>query len=349
MVGRRILNIIFVLLAALFLWGGFASRVKAPEHVISVGILASRDDEDFAGATALKEHVERRSQGRIAVKIYTSGQFCSAERECIEYLQSGVLDVFMTTFGGFGNFFPEGQAFELPYLYDNDAVAECVLEGPIVEELRTETLSRGIGIRLMTIGNTGGWRDFATVERPVRTPADLKGAKIRTTPAQLEQEMVRSFGANPTPIAFSELYLGLATGVVDGTKNSVQDIIGMRLEEYLKYVTVDHHAYMGAMWWYSDKRWSALPAELRPPVEEGFAELRRVTRAVPKERQAAAFKQFEAKGGEILRLTDGERAAFKQVAAPLRDWYVKKYGDHWLVRVDEAIAKCARAPSDLSG
>ena len=340
--GKRILNAVFVVLAALFLWGVIASRAERPEHVIGIGILASKDDEDFAGASALKDYVESRSGGRIAVKIYTSGQFCGGERECIEYLQGGVLDVFMTTFGGFGNFFPEGQAFELPYIFDGDETAECVLDGPILEELREETLSRGLGLRLMTIGNTGGWRDFATVARPVTSPADLKGLKIRTTPAQLEQEMVRALGANPTPIAFSELYLALATGVVEGRKNSIQDIVGMRLEEHVKYVTLDNHAYMGAMWWYSDARWRELPDDLRPIVEEGFAELQRVTRTLPKERRESALERFRAKGGAVHEPTADERAAFRAASAPMRDWYVEKYGDRWLKRLDAAVAACGR-------
>lgn len=338
---KTILNAVFLVFAALFVWGVIASRADRPEHVIRIGILASKDDEDFAGATALKTHVESRSGGRIAVKIYTSGQFCGGERECIEYLQGGVLDVFMTTFGGFGNFFPEGQAFELPYIFDGDAVAECVLDGPILDELREETLTRGLGLRLMTIGNTGGWRDFATVSRPVKSPADLKGLKIRTTPAQLEQEMVRALGANPTPIAFSELYLALATGVVEGTKNSIQDIVGMRLEEHVKYVTLDNHAYMGAMWWYSDDRWRSLPDDLRPIVAEGFAELQRVTRRLPKERQQSALERFKAEGGAVHAPTPSERAAFRAASAPMRDWYVGRYGDRWLTRLDAAVAGCA--------
>jgi tripartite ATP-independent transporter DctP family solute receptor len=341
MTARQILNAAFVALAALFLLGVFASRTERPEHVIGIGILASKEDEDYFGASAFKDYVERRTGGRVAVKIYTSGQFCGGERECVEYLQGGVLDVFMTTFGGFGNFFPEGQAFELPYIFDGDSVAECVLDGPILDALRAETLSRGLGLRLMTVGNTGGWRDFATVARPVISPADLKGLKIRTTPAQLEQEMVRALGANPTPIAFSELYLALATGVVEGTKNSVQDIVGMRLEEHVKFVTLDNHAYMGAMWWYSDKRWEALPDDLRPIVEAGFSELRRVTRALPKERQQAALDRFKAAGGAVHVPTEAERAAFKAASAPMRDWYAGKYGDAWLQRIDAAVAGCA--------
>jgi tripartite ATP-independent transporter DctP family solute receptor len=339
-VSKAPLNIAFLVIAALCLWGVASSRAPRSDYVISVGILASQDDEDYAGALALKKIVEERSNGRIGVDIYTSGQFCGGERECVESLQSGVLDAFMTTFGGFGNFFGEGQAFELPYMFDSDATAECVLDGPLVGALRDDVLARGLGLRLMTVGNTGGWRDFATVAKPVRTPSDLKGLKIRTTPAQIEQEMVRTLGANPTPIAWSELYLAMATGVVDGTKNSIQDIVGMRLDEHVRYVTLDNHAYMGAMWWYSDKRWRELPPDLQAVLEEGFAALKQTTRALPKERQAAAFEKFTSEGGTIYTPTEEERAAFRASVAGMRDWYVERYGGEWLARLDAAVAAC---------
>lgn len=337
---KRILNIVFAVIAVLCLWGVFASAGSRAEYEVRIGILASTDDEDYAGALALKDRVERASEGRVAVKVYTSGQFCGGERECIENLQSGVLDVFMTTFGGFGNFYGAGQAFELPYLFADDSVAECVLDGPLIDALRSEVLSKGLGLRLMTVGNTGGWRDFATTEKPIASPTDLKGLKIRTTPAQLEQQFVRELGANPTPIPFSELYLALATGVVEGTKNSVQDIVGMRLNEHLKRITLDRHAYMGALWWYSEKRWRALPPDIQALLNEGFADLKATTRKVPKEREAAAFAAFEASGGTIYHPGPEEKSAFVAAAAPMRAWYEKTYGGDLLSRLDAAVAAC---------
>lgn len=337
---KLVLNIVFALIAAVSLIGVVASRGAKPEYSISIGILASPDDEDYAGAKAFKEYVESRSKGRVAVRIFTSGQYCGGERECIENLQSGVLDVFMTTFGGLGNFFGPGQAFDLPYVFADDAVAECVLDGPIEGALRDAVLKAGLGMRLMTIGNTGGWRDIATRSRVVHSPADLKGLKIRTTPSQLEQRFVRDLGANPTPIAWSEVYLALATGVVDGTKNSIQDIVGMRLEEHIKRMTLDHHAYMGAVWWYSEKRWEEMPEDLKSIVAEGFSRLQKVTRELPKQNQSKALEQFKAAGGEVITPTQTERAEFEKAASGMRDWFAKTYGREWLDKLDKAVAAC---------
>ncbi|MBY0422029.1 MAG: TRAP transporter substrate-binding protein DctP, partial [Parvularculaceae bacterium] len=237
-------------------------------------------------------------------------------------------------------------AFELPYIFSDDATAECVLDGRLVPELRAEILEKGLGIRLMTVGNTGGWRDFATTARPIRGPADLKGLKIRTTPAPMEQEFVRKLGANPTPIAFSELYLALATGVVEGTKNSVQDIVSMKLNEHLKRLTLDRHAYMGALWWMSDKRWRALPPDIQALVAEGFEALKTTTRRVPKEKEMAALEAFRASGGDIIVPDAEEKRAFVAAASPMRAWYRAKYGDAWLVKLDAAIASCGGGATD---
>ncbi|MBY0423530.1 MAG: hypothetical protein K2Q06_14585, partial [Parvularculaceae bacterium] len=106
----RILNIVLALISLVCIWSVVEGRAARPDFTLAVGILANKDDEDYAGALAFKDYVESRAGGRVAVKIYASGQFCGGERECIENLQSGVLDVFMTTFGGFGNFYGAAQA-----------------------------------------------------------------------------------------------------------------------------------------------------------------------------------------------------------------------------------------------
>lgn len=338
---HRILNVLFVIIVAVCLFGVISSRASRAEHTIRIGILASADDEDYDGARAFKSIVERKSAGRVEVKIYPSGQYCAGERECVENLQSGVLDVFMTTFGGFGNFFGAGQAFDLPYIFRDDAVAECVLDGPLISDLRDAVLREGLGLRLMTVGNTGGWRDIATTKKPIRTPADLSGLKLRTTPSPLEQAFVRDLGANPTPIAWSEVYLALATGVVEGTKNSIQDIVSMKLDEHVKYMTADRHAYMGAIWWYSDKRWNALPADLRAVIEDGFEALQETTRRIPKEREQQAIATFKAAGGEIIQPSEEDIIDFVAAAAGARDWYRNTYGGDWLARLDDAVAACS--------
>ncbi len=339
---NTVLNVIFALICIAGVIGVASGAAERPERTIRIGILGSMADEDYDGALVFKDYVESRTNGRVAVEIFASGQFCGNERECIEYLQSGLLDVFMTTIGGMGNVFGPGQVFDLPYAFRDDVVAECVFDGPIVADLREAILAEGLGLRLMVVSNTGGWRNFATTTRPVRSPDDLKGLKIRTTPASIQQELVRQLGANPTPIAWSEVYTGLATGVVEGTKNGVQDIVGMKFHEHVKYLTLDGHAYMGALWWYSEPLWVESPPELRRVIFDAFHHLRTVTRALPMRRQIEAYEAFKAAGGEIYVPTPAEKAQFQDAASGMRDWFANTYGDAWLIKLDAAIAACER-------
>ena len=331
-----ILGLIFVASA----YGAMTSSVTTAEITIKVGMLASPEDEDFDGALVFKDFVESRTNGRVAVEVYPSGQFCGQDRECMEGLQSGILEVYITTIGGFGSLFGPAQVLDMPYAFRDDQVAECVFDGPILGELRAAALDRGLGMRLMTISNTGGWRNFATIGKQIRAPADLQGQKIRTTSAPVQQELVRQLGGNPTPVAWSELYTGFATGVVEGTKNGIQDIVGMKLHEHLKYITLDGHSYMGALWWFSESRWQELPDDVRRVVFEGFQQLQTVTRAMPIRRQIEAYETFREAGGTVYVPTAEEKALFRAAAAGMRAWFRENYGGEWLDKLDTAVAAC---------
>ena len=327
-------------LTAICMLGVWASLVSTPEHTVRIGLLGPVSDEDYDGSLVFKDYVESHTQGEIEVQIYPSAQFCSNPRECIEGLKSGVLDVFMTTFGGVGNVFPEVQVFDLPYLFRDDDVAECVFDGSLVNELRREVLAINSGMRLMVVSNTGGWRNFATTYKHVQDPNDLLGLKLRTTSSPMQRELVTQIGANPTPIPWSELYTALATGVVDGTKNSVQDIVGMNLHESIKHVVLDGHAYMGAMWWYSETRWQKLSPKQQQVIAKGFERLKLVTRALPIRRQINAVQIFKKAGGVVYTPTPKEKSLFRKTAQNLRTWFTDRYGDVWLSKVESAIEAC---------
>jgi TRAP-type C4-dicarboxylate transport system substrate-binding protein len=333
----RVLLAVIVLVCAI---GIFRARADRAEVTIRIAFLASKDDEDYVGALAFKQSVERAAGGRVAVEIFPSGQFCGSERECIEALKGGILEMHQATVGGMAPLFGPVQALDLPYAFSSDAVAECVMDGTFPRAIGAAILEQGLGIRLMAVGNTGGWRSIATTDVRVRSPADLRGLRIRTLPSALEQEMVRELGASPTPLPWSEVYYALSAGLLDGTKNSVQDVVGMNLDDHLRYLLVDHHSYMGALWWYSERRWQALPDDLKPVVAEGFRVLARTTREAASSREAPALAAFAASGGTVDVATPAQRDAFRAATSGLREWYVERYGREWLDRLDAAVANC---------
>jgi TRAP-type C4-dicarboxylate transport system substrate-binding protein len=344
-----LLRVLLALIVAGCIAGIVSSRAERAEFTVHVAFLASQDDEDYVGAKAFEDTVERLLPGRVNVRIFPSGQFCGSERECIEALQSGILEMHQTTIGGLAALYGAAQVLDLPYAFRDDAVAECVLDGPLVHAMGEAILAQDLGLRLMAVGNTGGWRAFASTDRPMDGPRDIAGLRLRTLPSALEQQMVRELGAAPMPLAFSELYGALGAGLLDGTKNSPQDIVGQKLHDHLRHLYVDRHSYMTSIWWYSDAQWRKLPPDVQAAFREGFRALAQATRVAAAQREAPALDDFRQRGGTIVVATPEQREELRQATLGLREWYVDRYGRDWLDRMDAAVADCERArPTDAA-
>ena len=140
--------------------------------------------------------------------------FSRRETAFFQGVSDGSIDIYISTSGGAAGVFPYVQVLDLPYLMANDRIAEDVMQGDFVRTMRKMALKDSNDtIRLMTVGNTGGWRNFANTKRRIAEPSDMKGLKIRTVVADLPQELVKALGASPTPIPWPELFTSFQTGV----------------------------------------------------------------------------------------------------------------------------------------
>ena len=297
--------------------------VQAADYTIRATANSNENDEDYDGLVVFKNYVESASNGAIAVELFIGTQLCSKGAECLQGVADGSIDVYISTSGGAAGIFPYVQILDVPYLMSDDRIAEHVLSGDFTRKLRAMALKdSGNKIRLMTVGNTGGWRNFANTKRRVQNPGDMSGLKIRTVVADLPQELVRALGASPTPIPWPELFTSFQTGVVEGSKNGITDIMGMKFPAAgLKYVTLDGHAYMGALWWMNNDKFMSMPEGLRTVVADGFYQLQQATFASPKRKSIQAYADFVAGGGDLYVPTPAEKAAFKKAAAPVYDWF----------------------------
>ncbi|MDD9883297.1 MAG: TRAP transporter substrate-binding protein DctP [Gammaproteobacteria bacterium] len=327
-----------------------ASLAQAADYTIRATANSNTNDEDYDGLIVFENFVESASNGAIDVELFIGTQLCSKGAECLQGVADGSIDVYISTSGGAAGIFPYVQVLDLPYLMADDRIAETVLAGDFTRKLRAMALDDSDGaIRLMTIGNTGGWRNFANTKRRVREPADMEGLKIRTVVADLPQELVRALGASPTPIPWPELFSSFQTGVVDGSKNGITDIMGMKFPDAgLKYVTLDGHAYMGALWWMNNAKFMAMPADLRRVVVDGFAALQQATFASPKRKSIQAYADFAEGGGDLYVPSPAEKAKFKDAASPVYDWFKSNVrgGATVFGALTEAVAE---AESELAG
>lgn len=295
----------------------------AADYTLRATANSNENDEDYDGLVVFKSYVEAASNGAIAVELFIGTQLCANGAECLQSVSDGTVDIYISTSGGAAGIFPYVQVLDLPYLMANDRIAEEVLSSDFTRTMRAMALAdSGDTIRLMTIGNTGGWRNFANTKRQVTQPSDMEGLKIRTVVADLPQELVRAMGASPTPIPWPELFTSFQTGVVEGSKNGITDIMGMKFPDAgLQYVTLDGHAYMGALWWMNNASFMSMPEDLRYVIVDGFAALQQATFASPKRKSIQAYEDFVAGGGDLYVPSPAQKAMFKDAAAPVYDWF----------------------------
>ncbi len=306
-----------------------AAVLAAPalaQDVINLRATANSNeaDEDYDGLVVFKDYVESASNGAITVELFIGTQLCASGAECLQGVADGSIDIFVTTSGGAAGIFPYVQIFDLPYLMNDDRIAEAVLTSTtLTSEMRARALEdSGDAIRIMTIGNTGGWRNFANTERRVQTPEEIAGLKLRTVEADLPQELVTTLGASPTPIPWPELFTSLQTGVVEGTANGITDIMGMKFPDAgLKYLTLDRHSYMAAIWVMNNERFMAMDDAMKRVVVDGFAELQQATFASPKRKSIQAYEDFAAEGGDVYVPTPEEKQAFQDAVQPVYEWF----------------------------
>lgn len=186
------------------------------------------------------DDLERLSDGKLKLEIYPSQQL-GTERQCLELLQIGSLDMTKVSVGVLENFAPKMKVLGLPFLFRNREHSFKVLDGPIGKQL----LNGGEKYWLKGLGYyDAGSRSFYTKDKPVNSPEDLKGQKIRVMESVTAMDMVRGLGGSPTPISWGELYTALQQGVVDGAENNPPSFYLSRHYEVCKYYTLDEHTVL---------------------------------------------------------------------------------------------------------
>lgn len=288
-----------------------------------------------AVATIFKEFVEAGSGGEIKVRIIGANA-AGDERQQIEKLRNGINQMSSNSEITQPSFFEPAKILGIPFLFSSDAIAWRVLDGEFgkkyAEAFRAET-----GIRILGHINAG-FRSFFNGVREVRTPADLKGLKIRTGQNPVHIEMVRALGASPTPIAWPEVYTSLQQGVVDGMENPPGLFYAMKFYEHQKYLTMDKHLFSVHTLFINDAFYQGLSPEHQKLVNEAAAIAINVGRVTTLLAERAAFDQLKKENIEIYFPTPEEYAQFRDLGRPAAEKLVRKQvGDEWVDALIEAI------------
>ncbi|GMQ27608.1 TRAP transporter substrate-binding protein [Algoriphagus confluentis] len=212
----------------------------------------------------LAERLEEKSNGRIKVKVYPNQQL-GTERELIELLQIGSVGMTKVSAASLEAFSPEISVFGIPFLFRDDAHTNQVLNGEIGTELLLSC--QKFWLRGLCFYDAGK-RSFYTKTKPVETPADLAGLKVRVQESKMAINMVRAMGGSPTPVAYGELYTALQQGIVDAAENNPPSFYNSRHYEVCKFYSIDEHTMVPDVVLVSTKVWE----ELNPQEQEWLQE-----------------------------------------------------------------------------
>ena len=282
---------------------------------------AKNDQPKHVAALAFKEHVEKASNGALKVEIYPAGQLGTAQ-QMMEGLRLGSVELAVVHDGGIPGVYKTFNIFGLPYLFNDHAHAYRVLDGQFGKDL-AEDMRKKTGIRLMGYADNG-IRHFTNSKRPIKTPEDMKGLKMRVQPSPVFVKLVESLGGSPTAIDWGELPAALAQGTADGQENGVTNILAASLYQHQKHVTLDGHVYSLHAYLVSDRFYNSLSAAEKKAVDEGVEKAKKIHRDMTREQDLSAKKVLAEKGMTVTELSPAEVDRFRKMSQPA----VKAYLDH---------------------
>lgn len=304
--------------------------------VIKFSHVVAQDTPKGQGAQRFKELAEKTTNGRVKVEVYPNSQLYK-DKEELEALQMGAVQMLAPSLSKFGPLgVKEFEVFDLPYIFPSNAVLTRVTEGPI---------GKGLFRKLEPKGITGlaywdnGFKVMAA-NKPLKTPSDFKGLKIRIQSSKVLDAQMRALGANPQVLPFSEVYQALQSGVVDGVENTPSNIYTQKMYEVQKYLTTSDHGYIGYAVVVNKKFWDGLPADIRTALEAAMRDATKYANALAQQDNANALEAIRKSGKTtIYKLTDAEKAEWRKALLPVQKQMEGRIGKDLIEEVNKESAK----------
>ena len=307
-----------LVVGAILSTAGFAYFLRTQDSgtlgqtVLKLGHTQDTGHPVHLGMEHMKSRLEELSGGRVTIDIYPSSVLGN-ENQCIEQLQDGSLAMTKTSAAAIENFIPIMSVYSMPYLFRDSDHYWAVLEGEIGKKLLESGESKFLrGLCYYDAGS----RNFYTKDKPIKTPDDLKGMKIRVMNSRTAVEMVKAMGGSPTPISFGELYSALSQGIVDGAENNPPSFTSSKHSEVCKHFSLDGHTRVPDILMMSTKVWNNLDPQVQKWVAQAASDSTTYQRKLWEEKTQESLE--EARQADVT-IYEVDTAAFAAKVAPMFD------------------------------
>jgi C4-dicarboxylate-binding protein DctP len=328
-------TMLVALCAAIGATAGVHAYAQAP-IVIKFSHVVATDTPKGQAAERFKQLAEKATNGKVKVELYPNSQLYK-DKEELEALQLGAVQMLAPSLAKFGPLgVKEFEAFDLPYIFPTKTALYNVTEGEIGKSLLKKLEPKGItGLAYWDNGFK-----VMSANKPLHTPADFKGLKMRIQSSKVLDAQMRALGANPQVLAFSEVYQALQTGVVDGTENPPSNMYTQKMHEVQKHVTVSNHGYLGYAVIVNKKFWDGLPPDIRAQLEKAMREATTFEKAIAQRDNDQALDAIKKAGRtQIYTLTVQEQAEWRKALAPVQKTMEARIGKDLISAINKESAK----------
>ncbi|MBI5329518.1 MAG: TRAP transporter substrate-binding protein [Betaproteobacteria bacterium] len=299
------------LVAAFVSFGALADPIVIKfSHVVAV------DTPKGNAAEYFKKRAEALTRGKVKVEVYANSTLYK-DKEEMEALQIGAVQMLAPSLAKFGPLgIKEFEVFDLPYIFDDYADLHKVTQGPTGRMLLDKLEAKGI--RGLSYWDNG-FKSFSA-NKPLRTPEDFRGLKMRIQSSKVLDAQMRALGALPQVMAFSEVYQALQTGVVDGTENPISNLYTQKMHEVQKHLSLTNHGYLGYAVITNKKFWDGLPADIRGQLEVAMKESTNYANFIAKQENDEALEKVKKAGKTTVYTPNAaEKLAMKKALVKVHE------------------------------
>lgn len=308
------------------LTGTSGADVQAGAKVIRISFAGGDNHPVMMTLQEFEKQFEEATEGRYDVQLYANAVL-GDDLKATEQVKAGELDAVVTSPSPVGTMVKEVMIFDLPYLFKDEAEADAILSGPFAAYLDGKMEEKGL---INMAWYEDGFRHLTNSKKAVTTPEDVKGMKIRTMENPIHLNAWRTLGANPTPMAYTDVFTALQQHVIDGQENPFPTIYDGKFYEVQNYLTTTGHVYSPFVFIYSGKLIGELPEEDQKLFRETAKATESLNREINRREARKCRETMEEAGVEITELSPDEIQAFQDCLVPTWGDFTSIFGEEAL-------------------
>lgn len=308
---------------------------KKDAKVIKVSAGLNEKHPQIIGLKKFEEIVEAKTNGRYDIQVYPNAQL-GDDVKATQDVKMGNLDMVSPSASPLTGMVKEYMVFDLPFIIPNEKAADAIMDGAIGKKLGDALDSKGLHL-LAYYEN--GFRQLTNSAKEVKSPADLKGLKIRTMENPIHLAAWKALGANPTPMPFSEVFTAMQQRTIDGQENPIATIFLSKFNEVQKYLTLTGHVYGPHLVLINSKLWESFSAEDKKIFDDAAKESAVLNRKTNREMNKAYIDDLKKAGMTITELSPEQLKAFQDAVAPVYKQFEDQIGKDLIAEFKATVDK----------